>query len=108
MLGRSRQLQGLAAAMVKLWERSSIAKIALKRGVQLTTSERMAEDIKVNIDSLSLKKIHQFLYSILMESLLSLVRNVFIGTGNTKVHIFCANETLLDLFSRILHSFCAP
>uniref|UniRef100_A0A0D9XTR6 CRM-domain containing factor CFM3, chloroplastic/mitochondrial n=1 Tax=Leersia perrieri TaxID=77586 RepID=A0A0D9XTR6_9ORYZ len=45
-LGRSRQLQGLAAAMVKLWEKSSIAKIALKRGVQLTTSERMAEDIK--------------------------------------------------------------
>lgn len=45
-LGRSRQLQGLAAAMVKLWEGSSIAKIALKRGVQLTTSERMADDIK--------------------------------------------------------------
>ena len=34
-------------AMAKLWERSSIAKIALKRGVQLTTSERMAEEIKV-------------------------------------------------------------
>lgn len=46
-LGRSRQLQGLAVAMTKLWERSSIAKVALKRGVQLTTSERMAEDIKV-------------------------------------------------------------
>lgn len=46
--GRSRQLQGLAAAMIKLWEKSSIAKIALKRGVQLTTSERMADDIKVN------------------------------------------------------------
>lgn len=46
--GRSRQQQGLAAAMVKLWERSSIAKISLKRGVQLTTSERMAEDLKVN------------------------------------------------------------
>ncbi|KAK3009176.1 hypothetical protein RJ639_013516 [Escallonia herrerae] len=45
-LGRSRQHQGLALAMIKLWERSSIAKIALKRGVQLTTSERMAEDIK--------------------------------------------------------------
>ncbi|KAL3506043.1 hypothetical protein ACH5RR_031425 [Cinchona calisaya] len=45
-LGRSRQHQGLAVAMIKLWERSSIAKIALKRGVQLTTSERMAEDIK--------------------------------------------------------------
>ena len=45
--GRSRQLEGLAAAIVKLWERSSIAKVALKRGVQLTTSERMVEDIKV-------------------------------------------------------------
>ncbi|CAH2079173.1 unnamed protein product [Thlaspi arvense] len=45
-LGRSRQMQGLATAMVKLWERSLIAKVALKRGVQLTTSERMAEDIK--------------------------------------------------------------
>uniref|UniRef100_A0A2P2KKL4 CRM-domain containing factor CFM3Aic/mitochondrial-like isoform X5 n=1 Tax=Rhizophora mucronata TaxID=61149 RepID=A0A2P2KKL4_RHIMU len=45
-LGRSRHLQGLAMAIVKLWEKSSIAKIALKRGVQLTTSERMAEDIK--------------------------------------------------------------
>jgi hypothetical protein len=53
MLGRSRQLQGLANAMVKLWEKSSIAKIALKRGVQLTTSERMAEDIKVSTESVS-------------------------------------------------------
>lgn len=33
--------------MIKLWEKCSVAKIALKRGVQLTTSERMAEDIKV-------------------------------------------------------------
>lgn len=46
-VGRSRQLQGLAVAMAKLWEKSLIAKIALKRGVQLTTSERMAEDLKV-------------------------------------------------------------
>lgn len=45
--GRSRHLHGLALAMTKLWEKSLIAKIALKRGVPLTTSERMAEDIKV-------------------------------------------------------------
>ncbi|EPS65975.1 hypothetical protein M569_08800, partial [Genlisea aurea] len=45
-LGRSRNHQGLAAAMIKVWERSSIAKIALKRGVQLTTSEWIAEDLK--------------------------------------------------------------
>jgi len=53
MLGRSRQLQGLANDMVKLWEKSAIAKVALKRGVQLTTSERMAEDIKVSKESVS-------------------------------------------------------
>ncbi|XP_042449333.1 CRM-domain containing factor CFM3, chloroplastic/mitochondrial-like [Zingiber officinale] len=45
-LGRSRRHQGLASAIVKLWEKSSIAKISLKRGVQLTSSERMAEEIK--------------------------------------------------------------
>ncbi|CAN6999502.1 unnamed protein product [Brassica rapa subsp. trilocularis] len=45
-LGRSRQLQGLATAMVTLWEKSMLAKIAIKRGVQLTTSERMAEELK--------------------------------------------------------------
>ncbi|KAG0489146.1 hypothetical protein HPP92_007957 [Vanilla planifolia] len=45
-LGRSRQHHGLAVAMVKLWERSCIAKVALKRGVQLTTSERIAVEIK--------------------------------------------------------------
>ncbi|CAH9074505.1 unnamed protein product [Cuscuta epithymum] len=45
-IGRSRQHHGLASAMIKLWERCSIAKVALKHGVQLTTSERMADDIK--------------------------------------------------------------
>lgn len=39
--------------MIKLWEVSSIAKVALKRGVQLTTSERMAEEIKVIDHALS-------------------------------------------------------
>lgn len=45
--GRSRQHQGLAVAMVKLWEKSSIAKIAIKRGVPNTNNERMAEELKV-------------------------------------------------------------
>lgn len=45
-LGRSRQHQGLAVAVEKLWEKSCIVKIALKRGVQLTTSERIAAEIK--------------------------------------------------------------
>ncbi|KAM0944021.1 putative RNA-binding, CRM domain, CRM-domain containing factor CFM3, YhbY-like superfamily [Dioscorea sansibarensis] len=45
-LGRHRQYQGLAAAMLLLWEKCPIVKIALKHGVQLKTSERMAEEIK--------------------------------------------------------------
>ncbi|KAI3943357.1 hypothetical protein MKW92_003672 [Papaver armeniacum] len=45
-LGRNRELQGLASAMVKLWEKSAIAKIAIKRGVENTRNERMAEEIK--------------------------------------------------------------
>lgn len=60
-LGRSRQLQGLAVAMTKLWERSSIAKVALKRGVQLTTSERMAEDIKKLTGGILLSRNKDFL-----------------------------------------------
>ncbi|KAI3801201.1 hypothetical protein L1987_29305 [Smallanthus sonchifolius] len=45
-LGRNRDLQGLAVAMAKLWERSAIAKIAIKRGVDNTCNERMAEELK--------------------------------------------------------------
>ncbi|KAK7291837.1 hypothetical protein RIF29_07296 [Crotalaria pallida] len=45
-LGRSRELQGLASAMVKLWETSAIAKIAIKRSVAHTRNERMAEELR--------------------------------------------------------------
>ncbi|XP_042501882.1 CRM-domain containing factor CFM2, chloroplastic isoform X2 [Macadamia integrifolia] len=45
-LGRNRNLQGLAESMVKLWEKCEIAKIAVKRGVQNTNSELMAEELK--------------------------------------------------------------
>ncbi|XP_057761259.1 CRM-domain containing factor CFM2, chloroplastic [Arachis stenosperma] len=45
-LGRNRKHQGLAAAIIKLWERCEIVKIAIKRGVQNTNSEIMAEEIK--------------------------------------------------------------
>ncbi|ESQ33631.1 hypothetical protein EUTSA_v10006820mg [Eutrema salsugineum] len=60
-LGRSRQLQGLATAMVKLWEKSMLAKIAFKRGVQLTTSERMAEDLKKLTGGVMLSRNKDFL-----------------------------------------------
>ncbi|CAI0627953.1 unnamed protein product [Linum tenue] len=45
-LGRNRDLQGLAKAIVKLWEQSAIAKIAIKRGVENTRNDRMTEELK--------------------------------------------------------------
>ncbi|OMO96033.1 hypothetical protein CCACVL1_05105 [Corchorus capsularis] len=45
-LGRNRNHQGLAAAIIKLWEKSLVAKIAVKRGIQNTNNKLMAEEIK--------------------------------------------------------------
>ncbi|KAG5602475.1 hypothetical protein H5410_033845, partial [Solanum commersonii] len=45
-LGRNRKLQGLAAAIVKLSDKCEIAKVSVKRGVQNTNSELMAEELK--------------------------------------------------------------
>ena len=45
--GRNRGLQGLAAAILKLWERSEVAKIVIKAGVQNMRNEIMAEELKV-------------------------------------------------------------
>lgn len=41
----------MAAAILKLWEKCEIAKIAVKRGVQNTNSELMAEEIKVSVEA---------------------------------------------------------
>lgn len=45
-LGRNRNHQGLAAAIIKLWEKSLVVKIAVKRGIQNTNNLLMAEEIK--------------------------------------------------------------
>ncbi|KAJ1263967.1 hypothetical protein BS78_09G227100 [Paspalum vaginatum] len=45
-LGRNRNHQGLSAAIVKLWEKSLVVKIAVKRGIQNTNNKIMAEEIK--------------------------------------------------------------
>ncbi|KAL6662114.1 hypothetical protein ACP70R_001498 [Stipagrostis hirtigluma subsp. patula] len=45
-LGRNTKLQGLAAAILKLWEKSLIAKIAVKVGIQNTDNEQMAWNLK--------------------------------------------------------------
>lgn len=37
----------MAAAIIKLWEKSLVVKIAVKRGVQNTNNELMAEELKV-------------------------------------------------------------
>ncbi|XP_051202867.1 chloroplastic group IIA intron splicing facilitator CRS1, chloroplastic [Lolium perenne] len=45
-LGRNTKLQGLAAAILKLWEKSLLAKIAVKVGIQNTSNEQMAWNLK--------------------------------------------------------------
>ncbi|XP_051147774.1 CRM-domain containing factor CFM3A, chloroplastic/mitochondrial [Andrographis paniculata] len=45
-LGRNRHHQGLAASIVKLWEKSLLVKIAVKRGIQNTNNKLMAEELK--------------------------------------------------------------
>lgn len=45
-LGRNRNHQGLAAAIIKLWEKSLVVKIAVKRGIQNTNNKLMAEELK--------------------------------------------------------------
>eukprot|EP00262_Sarcandra_glabra_P001460 TRINITY_DN1157_c1_g1_i1.p1 TRINITY_DN1157_c1_g1~~TRINITY_DN1157_c1_g1_i1.p1 ORF type:complete len:837 (-),score=186.18 TRINITY_DN1157_c1_g1_i1:389-2899(-) len=45
-LGRNRNHHGLAAAVVKLWNKSIVVKIAVKRGIQNTNNKLMAEELK--------------------------------------------------------------
>ncbi|KAL6568147.1 hypothetical protein OROHE_003831 [Orobanche hederae] len=45
-LGRNRNHQGLAISIVKLWEKSLLVKIAVKRGIQNTNNKLMAEELK--------------------------------------------------------------
>ncbi|CAA0839074.1 CRS1 / YhbY (CRM) domain-containing protein [Striga hermonthica] len=45
-LGRNRNHQGLAKSIVKLWEKSLLVKIAVKRGIQNTNNKIMAEELK--------------------------------------------------------------
>ncbi|XP_057447041.1 CRM-domain containing factor CFM3, chloroplastic/mitochondrial isoform X2 [Lotus japonicus] len=45
-LGRNRNHQGLACAILKLWEKSLLAKIAIKRGIQNTNNKLMADELK--------------------------------------------------------------
>ncbi|CAH8316797.1 unnamed protein product [Eruca vesicaria subsp. sativa] len=46
VLGRNYGLQGLASAILKLWEKCVIAKIAIKWGALNTNNEEMAEELK--------------------------------------------------------------
>lgn len=48
-VGRNRGLHGLAAAILKLWEKSHIAKIAVKWGVPNTDNEQMANELKASL-----------------------------------------------------------
>lgn len=46
--GRNRKLQGLAAAIIKLWEKCHIVKIAVKLGIPNTNNAQMANELKAS------------------------------------------------------------
>ncbi|MCO5603694.1 hypothetical protein L7F22_057845 [Adiantum nelumboides] len=46
VLGRNNGHQGLAVAILRLWEKSEVVKIAVKAGVQNTSGVMMAEELK--------------------------------------------------------------
>ncbi|KAK2971209.1 hypothetical protein RJ640_029887, partial [Escallonia rubra] len=60
-LGRNHKLQGLAAAIIKLWEKCEIAKIAVKKGVQNTNSELMAKELKWLTGGTTLSRDREFI-----------------------------------------------
>ncbi|KAK7271713.1 hypothetical protein RJT34_27838 [Clitoria ternatea] len=60
-LGKNRKLHGLAAAIIKLWERCEIAKIAVKRGVRNTSSNIMAKELKCLTGGILLSRDREFI-----------------------------------------------
>ncbi|XP_024525151.1 CRM-domain containing factor CFM2, chloroplastic [Selaginella moellendorffii] len=46
VISRNKGLQGLAKAMVKLWEKTEITKVAIKQSVQSTDNAKMADELK--------------------------------------------------------------
>lgn len=53
MKGKNTKLQGLASAIIKLWAKSHIAKIAIKRGILCTNNEVMSSELKASYDYFS-------------------------------------------------------
>ncbi|KAL5123004.1 Chloroplastic group IIA intron splicing facilitator CRS1, chloroplastic [Glycine soja] len=49
VLGRNKGLKGLAATILKLWEKSLIAKIAIKYGIPNIDNEMMATELKARV-----------------------------------------------------------
>jgi len=48
MKGKNTKLQGLAAAIIKLWETSLIAKIAIKVGISNINNQQMSCELKAS------------------------------------------------------------
>uniref|UniRef100_A0A6V7QU08 CRM domain-containing protein n=1 Tax=Ananas comosus var. bracteatus TaxID=296719 RepID=A0A6V7QU08_ANACO len=55
-LGKNKGLEGLAAAILKLWEKSLVAKIAVKVGIPDTNNELMACELKASCTAFLLGK----------------------------------------------------
>lgn len=64
--GRNRELQGLAAAILKLWEKSPIAKIAVKLGVPNTNNEQMAYELKASLKVMFIRVVETYTFKTLL------------------------------------------
>ncbi|KAF8399079.1 hypothetical protein HHK36_014945 [Tetracentron sinense] len=60
VLGRNTKLQGLAAAIMKLWEKSLIMKIAVKWGIPNTNNEQMAWELKAKYPAKEISRLYIF------------------------------------------------
>ncbi|KOM28519.1 hypothetical protein LR48_Vigan549s007400 [Vigna angularis] len=106
VLGRNKGLKGLAAAILKLWEKSLIAKIAIKYGIPNTDNEMMANELKRLTEGVLLlrNKFYIILYrgnDFLPKRVAALVENRELELNSYQFHEEVARMKALEAFSPI-------
>lgn len=106
VLGRNKGLKGLASAILKLWEKSLIAKIAIKYGIPNTDNEMMANELKCLTGGVLLlrNKFYILLYrgnDFLPRSVASLVEKRELELKSRQLHEEVARMKAIQAFSPI-------
>ncbi|CAJ1843528.1 unnamed protein product [Sphenostylis stenocarpa] len=104
VLGKNKRLKGLAAAILKLWEKSLIAKIAIKYGIPNTDNEMMANELKARGVLLLRNKFYIVLYrgnDFLPKRVAALVENRELEIKSCQLHEEVARMKAIEAFSPI-------